>query len=221
VDVRRSVGRTATAEDHETATGFLVAATIVATVLGGILGVEVRSGWPARSPLVILVLGLVALAGLAAIHLQTRGRSARWDHCAEVSSEDPAARGPGDTARPPQPPAATPEAPEPAATGAQVTIALPVPSGQWWDRGAPTPGPRSAGAAAAGVSAPDLETYLEASIVAQCPRCAAFYLDPEAVPPGYRFACRDCGWTWEWQPGQPWPPVKVSPRLRRPGVDPS
>ena len=65
----------------------------------------------------------------------------------------------------------------------------------------------------------ELETYLQTSIVAQCPRCGAFHLDAAAAPPGYRFRCRACAFDWGWQPGEPWPAVQVNPRRRQPGTD--
>jgi len=93
-----------------------------------------------------------------------------------------------------------------------VQLVLPVPSGQWWGRESPpTRGPGAA-PAARHAPPPELETYLQSSVIAQCPRCGSFQLDAEAVPPGYGFECRACGAGWDWQPDQPWPAVRVNPR---------
>jgi len=78
----------------------------------------------------------------------------------------------------------------------------------WWDsaQGAPAP---SAGAKRA--PAPDLSTYLASSFIAQCPRCGAFRLDIRRARSAWDFRCEVCGHTWTWQPGTPWPPVRVMP----------
>ena len=78
----------------------------------------------------------------------------------------------------------------------------------WWDsaQGAPAP---SAGAKRA--PAPDLSTYLASTFIAQCPRCGAFRLDIRQARSAWDFRCEVCGHTWTWQPGTPWPPVRVMP----------
>jgi len=78
----------------------------------------------------------------------------------------------------------------------------------WWDsaQGAPAP---SAGAQRA--PAPDLSTYLASTFIAQCPRCGAFRLDIKRARSAWDFRCEVCGHTWSWQPGAPWPPVRVMP----------
>ena len=78
----------------------------------------------------------------------------------------------------------------------------------WWDsaQGAPAP---SAGAKRA--PAPDLSTYLASSFIAQCPRCGAFRLDIRRGRSVWDFRCDVCEHTWSWQPGTPWPPVRVMP----------
>jgi hypothetical protein len=78
----------------------------------------------------------------------------------------------------------------------------------WWDsaQGAPAP---SAGAQRA--PAPDLSTYLASTFIAQCPRCGAFRLDIKRARSAWDFRCEACGHTWSWQPGAPWPPVRVMP----------
>ena len=82
------------------------------------------------------------------------------------------------------------------------------PDAPWWDsaQGAPAP---SAGAKRA--PAPDLSTYLASTFIAQCPRCGAFRLDIRRARSGWNFRCEACENTWTWQPGTPWPPVRVMP----------
>jgi hypothetical protein len=82
------------------------------------------------------------------------------------------------------------------------------PDAPWWDsaQGAPAP---SAGAKRA--PAPDLSTYLASTFIAQCPRCGAFRLDIRRARSGWDFRCEACENTWTWQPGTPWPPVRVMP----------
>jgi hypothetical protein len=82
------------------------------------------------------------------------------------------------------------------------------PDAPWWNsaQGAPLP---SAGAKRA--PAPDLSTYLASTFIAQCPRCGAFRLDIRRARNGLDFRCESCDYTWTWQPGTPWPPVRVMP----------
>ena len=78
----------------------------------------------------------------------------------------------------------------------------------WWDSAQPAPAP-SAGARR--VPAPDLSTYLASTFIAQCPRCGAFRLDIRRARSAWDFRCEVCENTWSWQPGTPWPPVRVMP----------
>jgi hypothetical protein len=78
----------------------------------------------------------------------------------------------------------------------------------WWDPAHPAPAP-SAGAKRA--PAPDLSTYLASTFIAQCPRCGAFRLDIRRARSGWDFRCEACDNTWTWQPGTPWPQVRVMP----------
>jgi hypothetical protein len=83
----------------------------------------------------------------------------------------------------------------------------------WWDSAQPAPAP-SAGAKRA--PAPDLSTYLASTFIAQCPRCGAFRLDHRRARDGWDFRCEACDHVWTWQPGTPWPPVRVMPGGARP-----
>ncbi len=82
------------------------------------------------------------------------------------------------------------------------------PDAPWWDSAHPAPAP-SAGAKRA--PAPDLSTYLASTFIAQCPRCGGFRLDIRRGRSGWNFRCEACENTWTWQPGTPWPPVRVMP----------
>jgi hypothetical protein len=82
------------------------------------------------------------------------------------------------------------------------------PDAPWWDspQGAPPPSPGAKRA-----PAPDLSTYLASTFIAQCPRCGGFRLDIRRAGSGWDFRCESCEYTWTWQPGTPWPPVRVMP----------
>ncbi len=88
----------------------------------------------------------------------------------------------------------------------------PAPDAPWWDSAQGSP-PPSRGSNRA--PAPDLSTYLASTFIAQCPRCGAFRLDIRRGRAGWAFRCEACEQTWTWQPGTPWPPVRVMPRDRR------
>ena len=83
----------------------------------------------------------------------------------------------------------------------------------WWDSARMGPPPPSPGAKRS--PAPDLSTYLASTFIAQCPRCGAFRFDFRRARSGWDFRCEACEYTWTWQPGTPWPPVRVMPRARR------
>ena len=83
----------------------------------------------------------------------------------------------------------------------------------WWDSAQLGPPPPSPGAKRS--PAPDLSTYLASTFIAQCPRCGAFRFDFRRARSGWDFRCEACEYTWTWQPGTPWPPVRVMPRGRR------
>ena len=104
----------------------------------------------------------------------------------------------------PAPPAAAPSDP--------VVQLLPVSPGAdapWWD--AAQGGPPAPSAAAQRAPAPDLSSYLSSTVIAQCPNCGAFRLDFRRARNGWDFRCESCDYTWTWQPGTPWPPVRVVP----------
>jgi hypothetical protein len=83
----------------------------------------------------------------------------------------------------------------------------------WWDAAQGAPPPSSPAAQRA--PAPDLSTYLASTFIAQCPRCGAFRLDIARARSGWDFRCESCEYVWTWQPGTPWPPVRVMPGRRR------
>jgi hypothetical protein len=170
----------------------VLVAVIVSVVVGGV-ALLVAFRWPARPP------------------DPTAPRAVR-----------PAAFAPG----PPDPVApgsASPRPPEPDGQARETVVQLlplPQPPGRrgppdapWWDaaQGAPSPSPGAKRA-----PAPDLSTYLAATFIAQCPRCGAFRLDIHRARTSWDFRCESCRYTWTWQPGTPWPPVRVKPRERPP-----
>ncbi len=83
------------------------------------------------------------------------------------------------------------------------------PDAPWWDSAQAAPPAPSPGAKRA--PAPDLSTYLASTFIAQCPRCGGFRLDIRRARNGWDFRCESCAHTWTWQPGTPWPPVRVMP----------
>jgi len=64
-------------------------------------------------------------------------------------------------------------------------------------------------------SACDVADYLGSALIAQCPRCGAFELEAMSAGSRWGFQCECCDFTWDWQPGTPWPPVQVRPGRRR------
>jgi hypothetical protein len=82
----------------------------------------------------------------------------------------------------------------------------------WWD--AAQGGPPAPSHAARRAPAPDLSSYLSSTVIAQCPNCGAFRLDFRRAGNGWDFRCESCRYTWSWQAGTNWPPVRVAPRRR-------
>ena len=205
----------------------VVVAVIVSVVVGGI-GVLAVFWSPARSP------GLPGGQGPdMARHPAARREAptAPGSRAARSASYPPdpvapSASYPPDPVAPGVPAAVPPTAAGPAVRDGQgrggppasnetVVQLLPLPSqpgapdAPWWDsaRGAP-PAP-SPGAKRA--PAPDLSTYLAATFIAQCPRCGGFRLDIRRGRDAWDFRCESCEYTWTWQPGTSWPPVRVVP----------
>jgi hypothetical protein len=155
---------------------------------------------------------------------------------AELPPPRPPLPDPGQARPPgPQPPEARPPGPAfPRDDRRAETLiqAIPLPSPQrensplqaagtpWWEAGnnAAPPRPSPAGQRA---PAPDLSSYLASALIAQCPRCGAFGLDIRHFRSGWAFRCESCEYTWTWQPGTPWPPVRVMPRRRKEPGPPS
>ena len=211
----------------------LTIAVIVSVVAGGI-AVLAAFRSPARPP--ELGAGVPAQAPQAPQAPQPR-RAARGAPPAQATQPawaDPLA--PGAQAVPPASfasPGSDPTVPVPAETDGQarggppaghqtVVQLLPLPpqpgnaeppDAPWWDSAQASAAPPSAGAKRA--PAPDLSTYLASTFIAQCPRCGAFRLDIRRARGAWDFRCEACEHTWTWQPGTPWPPVRVMPRGRR------
>ncbi len=203
-------------------TGWRSLLTVVATTVGGALGVAV-AGAPARAmPLLIIGLGVISMIGIVVVNL-TAARPGRVNgsvhrlppphtpNFTDPRSADPHLRDP----QPPEPRTADPLDPSSSwpAPERNVTVALPLPSAQWWNHGPPAAG--AAPPTATPVAVPELESYLASSRLAQCPHCGSFDLTVTPAPPGYDFTCRACPQHWRWQPGLPWPPMRMNPRRRR------
>ncbi len=193
----------------------LVIAVIV-SLAAGALGVVILFRSPARPP--------ELAAGYA--DDETRGIRVPPDRYTPTRPH-PKSAGPAQPAAP-APASARGAVPPPAAGSETVVELLPLPgqgqAGQgqaghgqadapWWDsaQGAPAP---SAGAKRS--PAPDLSTYLASTFIAQCPRCGAFRFDHRRARNGWDFRCESCDHVWTWQPGTPWPPVRVMPGGARP-----
>ena len=211
----------------------LTIAVIVSVVAGGI-AVLVAFRSPARPP--ELRPGEAAADDFGRYPAPRRPAppAAQASRLSQASGADPPA--PGPQAVPPgsfAAAAADPTAPIPAQPAGQarggppagnqtVVQLLPLPpqpgnaeppDAPWWDSaqgGPPAPSP-----GAKRVPAPDLSTYLASTFIAQCPRCGAFRLDIRRARNGWDFHCEACEYTWTWQPGTPWPPVRVMPRGRK------
>jgi hypothetical protein len=180
---------------------------VIVSLVAGALGVLVLLRSPARP------------SGLTSGNPEddeTRGFSVpQHRHAPTLPHPQPARRAAGPAA---VPPVAAPADGSPGGSGTVVEL-LPVsgqagaPDAPWWDSAQGTPAP-SAGAKRA--PAPDLSTYLASTFIAQCPRCGAFRLDHRRARDGWDFRCESCDHVWTWQPGTPWPPVRVMPGGGRP-----
>jgi hypothetical protein len=180
---------------------------VIVSLVAGALGVLVLFRWPARP------------SGLTSGNPEddeTRGFSVpQHRHAPTLPRPQPARRAAAPAA---VPPVAAPADGSPGGSGTVVEL-LPVsgqagaPDAPWWDSAQGTPAP-SAGAKRA--PAPDLSTYLASTFIAQCPRCGAFRLDHRRARDGWDFRCEACDHVWTWQPGTPWPPVRVMPGGGRP-----
>jgi hypothetical protein len=200
---------------------------IVAALIGGLAAIPL-----VHTSVVIAVLVSVAAGGIAILALLRPGRSAELPPGRDADtgfgpvsgSRRPAA--PPTQVRPRPVPAAAPAAPgqtefDGLASGAappSETIVQMLPLSQqgnasWWDSAQGAPPAPSSGAKRA--SAPDLSTYMASTFIAQCPNCGAFRLDIRQARNAWDFRCQACEFTWTWQPGTPWPPVRVMPRRRR------
>jgi hypothetical protein len=187
---------------------------VIVSLVAGALGVVVLFRSPARPP--------ELASGYAGD--ETRGmRAPQNRHAPTLPHPQPAAQAPASPRA-----AAPPSAAAPAGSGTVVELlplpgqalpgqALPgqagAPDAPWWDSAQGTPAP-SAGAKRA--PAPDLSTYLASTFIAQCPRCGAFRFDHRRARNGWDFRCESCDHVWTWQPGTPWPPVRVMPGGARP-----
>ncbi len=215
---------------------------IAAALIGGLAAAALVHASLTIAVIVSIVAGAIAV--LAAFRSPARPPEPAADRntAAEDVGRYPAPpREPAPTAAPPTaapPTAALPTAPAPALAetdgqprggppggglpgGHQTAVQLlplapppgNAPDAPWWDSAQAAPPAPSPGAQRA--PAPDLSTYLASTFIAQCPRCGAFRLDIRQAGNDWDFRCAACAYIWTWQPGTPWPPVRVMPRGRR------
>lgn len=83
----------------------------------------------------------------------------------------------------------------------------------WWDPPAVSPAASTAAAAGPDPEAP-VASYLEAAVIAQCPRCGSFSISVDERGKVWAFGCQECAGRWTWCPGDPWPAVEIQPALR-------
>jgi hypothetical protein len=201
---------------------------VIVSVVAGAIGVVILLRSPARSPELMAGgqedadTGRYPIRGRPALPVPQAPRTARSPSPADPVAPGPVAPGtgsPGPAGRDgkgrggPGHPAGSPTEtvvqllPLPPQPG-KVAGSGP-PDAPWWDSAQGAPPPPSHGAKRA--PAPDLSTYLASTFIAQCPRCGAFRLDIRRARNGWDFRCESCENTWTWQPGTPWPPVRVMP----------
>lgn len=197
---------------------------IAAALIGGLAAAAL-----VHTSLTIAVIVSVAVGGIAVLTV-VRSPGRPPERSARALPDPDSGRYPASFASPgPDPAAPVPAEPDgqirggpPAGTEAAVQLlplppppgsTAPPPDAPWWDSAQGGPPPPSPGARRA--PAPDLSTYLASTFIAQCPRCGAFRLDIRRARDAWDFRCESCGYTWTWQPGTPWPPVRVMPRARK------
>jgi cytoskeletal protein RodZ len=200
---------------------------IAAALIGGLAAAALVHASLVIAVVVSLVIGAIGV--LVLFRSPARSPEPSAPHPATMPHAQPNPAGPPRAAPPPEsypPDPVAPATPGPAPAGLNhggapavnetVVQLLPLtPPGTagpadapWWDSAQPAPAP-SAGAKRA--PAPDLSTYLASTFIAQCPRCGAFRLDIRRARRAWDFRCEVCEHTWSWQPGTPWPPVRVMP----------
>jgi hypothetical protein len=208
---------------------------IAAAVIGGLAAATL-----VHASVVVAVIVSVVVGGIGVLALfRSPGRSpelpdgqGRYPATRREAPTAPGSRAARSASYPPDPVApGAPSAPPPTAAGPAVrdgqgrdgppasneTVVqlLPLPSQPggpdvpWWDSAQGAPPSPSPGAKRA--PAPDLSTYMAATFIAQCPRCGGFRLDIGRGRNAWDFRCESCEYTWTWQPGTSWPPVRVVP----------
>jgi hypothetical protein len=187
---------------------------IAAALVGGLAAAAL-----VHVSLVIAVIVGVVAGGIAVAVFRSSGRPAQWPPAAPPASWPPADRDGSSAARGSAVPPGSAGSPGPAETVVQLLPAQPGrghprpgADQEWWNA---AQGARpSASSDAQRRPAPDLSSYLGSTLIAQCPRCGAFRLDFRQARSGWDFRCESCGHVWSWQPGSPWPLVRVAPKRR-------
>jgi hypothetical protein len=200
---------------------------VVASVIGGLAAADITH----ESPFVALGCSLLVAAIMVAAMYRglldrtspPDNRQARRPYVDERrppalpagqgwAASHPAVPDPPGGPRPARPPA-----PDVPVQPGLVRLVQPGASGAWWE------GQTAAGAgpqepAPAAVPPADLSKFIDKVLIAQCPNCGAFGVDVNDQAPELIFGCQECRHRWTWQPGQPWPVLRVRPSVRgRPG----
>ena len=181
---------------------------ITAALLGGLAAAAL-----VHTSLAIVVIVSVVVAGIAVLAVF---RSPARPPGLPADEQEDFGRSPAPRPQAPlwaQAPRAAPPAPGPPGSGQAKSGGLAAsPGAPWWDSAQGAQPPPSSGARRA--PAPDLSTYLASTIIAQCPHCGAFGLDPRQARSGWDLRCQSCEYTWAWQPGTSWPLVTSRPSVR-------
>jgi hypothetical protein len=187
-------------------------------IAAGLVGGLAAAALVHVSLVIAVIVGVVAGA-LAAAAFRSSGRPAP-SAPADAGRPGPWPPADRDGASPARPRPAPAVSPAPAETVVQLLAAQPGrgparpgADKSWWHEAQGAPPPPSSDAQRG--PAPDLSSYLGSTVIAQCPRCGAFRLDFRRARSGWDFRCESCGHVWSWQPGSPWPPVRVAPKLRK------
>ncbi|CRK59109.1 hypothetical protein [Alloactinosynnema sp. L-07] len=188
---------------------WLLPATIVAAVFGGVLGVRL---WDVEFGPMLAVLVVTTALGTVA--------SLGWVRAEPEPGQSIAQPTPPPDALPRPSPAPTPPAPRqqlyqpPQRPADQAPQTVPSEAAAWWNKSPQSP-PKPADTALV-AQAPPLSSYqAHRARHVQCPGCGGFEIDLNSDGESYTFRCRNehCGQIWQWAPGTAWPPTVVRRNL--------
>lgn len=176
---------------------------VAAAVIGGLAAAGLR-----HVPLLLAVLVPVGVGGITVYAL------AKWPAQQPAPPTPPLPAGPYPCeARPMPAPVSQAEAED--LVRLQPIVSRPATDGPWWQK---ADGPSALPSQDVLLGpAPNVVGYLDSALIAQCPDCGAFGLEAKRMqaPNRWGFRCESCDFTWPWQLGTPWPPVRVRPWRRK------